>query len=98
MALPTAPVAAGSLVGSFALANHLGRRDLAVGTMLGPLAWCAVRWNADHGRGTAGALTGTYLGMFGVSHAIAKQLGAWPSVLAVSAATGVAAHLAADRR
>ena len=98
MALPTAPVAAGSLVGSVAIANHLGRRAAAVGTMLGPLAWCAARWRSEHGGATAGALTGTYLGMFGVSHPLASKTGAWPSVLAVSAATGLAAHLAADRR
>ena len=36
-------------------------------------------------------LLGTYLAAFGVSHPLAKQIGAWPSVLAVAAVTGAAA-------
>jgi hypothetical protein len=37
-------------------------------------------------------------GAFGLSHPLAKKIGAWPSVLAVSAATAAASYAAADRR
>ncbi len=44
-----------------------------------------------------GVLLGTYLGAFGVSHPLAKKLGAWPSVLTVTAAASGAAYALADR-
>ncbi|MCU1473108.1 hypothetical protein [Amnibacterium sp.] len=42
----------------------------------------------------AGTLTVAYLAAFGGSHPLAKRLGAWPSVLAVAAATAVVAAAA----
>jgi len=48
--------------------------------------------------GTARPLVATYVGAFGLSHPLAKKIGAWPSVLAVSAATAAASYAAADRR
>ena len=40
----------------------------------------------------------TYVGAFGLSHPLAKKIGSWPSVLAVSALTAAASYAAADRR
>ena len=37
-------------------------------------------------------------GAFVLSHVLAPQIGAWPSVLAVATATGLAAALLSDRR
>jgi hypothetical protein len=45
-----------------------------------------------------GALLATYLGAFGLSHPLAKKIGAWPSVLVVSAITAGASYAVADRR
>nr|WP_261575160.1 hypothetical protein [Frankia gtarii] len=44
-----------------------------------------------------GVLLGTYTAAFGAAHPLAKKLGAWPSVLAVSAAATTTTYLLADR-
>ena len=46
---------------------------------------------------TAG-LSALYIGAFGASHPLAKKIGAWPSVLTVTALTSGAAHLLSDRK
>jgi hypothetical protein len=43
-------------------------------------------------------LLATYAGAFGASHPLAKRIGAWPSVFAVSAVASGAACALADRR
>lgn len=98
MGLPTAPVAAGSMLGSYVIASRLGSNPGAVAALVGPLAWCATRWRQEQGEATAAALTLTYLAGFGGSHPLARRIGAWPAVLAATALTGAASHLAADRR
>jgi hypothetical protein len=44
-----------------------------------------------------GVLLGGYLAAFGVSHPLAKRIGAWPSVCAVAAVASGAAYAGADR-
>jgi hypothetical protein len=44
-----------------------------------------------------GVLLGTYLVAFGGSHGLAKKIGAWPSVVAVTAVAAGATYLLADR-
>lgn len=46
--------------------------------------------------GGAAALSALYLAAFGLSHPLAKRIGAWPSVLTVTAVASGAAHLASD--
>ncbi len=98
-ALPTSPVVATGLVGGYAIARFSGRRELG-GLFLGACGiWSARRWNRVGGPGLAVGLGLTYAAAFGVSHPLAKRIGAWPSVLAVTAvASGVAAALADSRR
>ncbi len=55
-------------------------------------------WARRTSPGVTGALVGVYLGAFGLSHPLAKRIGAWPSVLLVSALTSAASYVAADRR
>jgi hypothetical protein len=50
------------------------------------------------GTGRAAALTGTYLAAFGLSHPLAKKIGAWPSVYTVTAATALASLLLGRKR
>jgi hypothetical protein len=50
------------------------------------------------GAPAAVALTGVQLCAFFASHRLARTLGAWPSVLTTSLASGAAASLVADRR
>ena len=96
--LPTAPVAAGSLVAGFALARAtgvcaLGGVPLALGG-----SWCGLRWWRRAGAPVAGGLLGIYAAAFVGSHLLAKRIGAWPSVLAVAAACVGASWVFADRR
>ena len=94
----TSLLSAGSLVAGYAVASSSGVRPLGGAVLAAGGALCAREWSRQSGRGTAAALLITYLGAFGASHPLAKQIGAWPSVLTVAAATGLAAHLASDRR
>lgn len=96
--LPTAPIAGGSLIAGFALARVTGVRPLgAVPLALGG-GWCTRQWLQRGGMPTAGGLLAIYAGAFVGSHPLAKRVGAWPSVLAVSAASEGASWLLADRR
>ncbi|MCL2394273.1 MAG: hypothetical protein FWC87_06245 [Acidimicrobiaceae bacterium] len=97
-AVPTAPVAAGSLIGGYLTARFtrirpLGGVVLAIGGAL-----CTRRWQERVGTPGAVGLLLVFLGAFGLSHPLAKRIGAWPSVLAVSAAAGGAAWAVSDRR
>jgi hypothetical protein len=98
MALPTAPVAAGSLVAGYLVARETGIRPLGGAVLAAGGAWCGREWLRAAGPVAAGALGVGYLAAFGLSHPLAKRIGAWPSVLAVSGATAAAAWLVADRR
>ncbi|HEY2636307.1 MAG TPA: hypothetical protein VGI54_02880 [Solirubrobacteraceae bacterium] len=97
MRTPTAPVAAGSLVLGYVVARETGVRPLGGVVLLAGGAWCAYHWQREAGTGVAAALVGTFLVAFAGSHVLAKPLGAWPSVLLVSAATAAAAWTLADR-
>lgn len=97
MAVPTAPVAAGSLVGGYLVARFTGVRPLGGLVLAGAGAWCTREWTRRAGAPTAAALLVTYLGGFGASHPLARQVGAWPSVLSVAAASGIASWALADR-
>jgi hypothetical protein len=96
--VPTAPVAAGSLIVGYLVARETGVRPLGGVVLALGAAWCARAWIRDTGRGTTGALLALYLALFAASHPLAKQIGAWPSVLTVAAVEGAAAWTAADRR
>jgi hypothetical protein len=95
---PTAPVAAASLVGGYVVARASGRRPLGGAALVAGGAWCARRWRTRAGAPTAAGLLGVYLASFGLSHPLARRIGAWPSVLGVAAATGAASWALADRR
>jgi hypothetical protein len=95
--VPTAPIAGGSLVAGYLVARETHVRALG-GFVLGAAsAYLARRWSKEAGAPIAGALLATYLAGFGVSHPLAKRIGAWPSVLAVAAVSAGASNLLADR-
>jgi hypothetical protein len=95
---PTSPVVAAGLIGGFAIARHSGRRELGGLFLAGCGAWSARQWAQAGGPRLALGLGLTYVGAFGVSHPLAKRIGAWPSVLAVTAVAAGAAAALADRR
>jgi hypothetical protein len=98
MALPTAPIAAGSLVGGYLVARETGVRPLGGVVLAAGGALCAREWRRTAGTPAAAALLAVYLGGFGASHPLAKKIGAWPSVLTVSAISAAAAFAVSDRR
>jgi hypothetical protein len=98
MPFPTAAIAAGSLVGGYLVARETGVRPLGGAVLAAGGGWCVRRWLPVAGPLGTTALLGAYLGGFGASHPLAKRIGAWPSVLAVAGASGLAAWLVADRR
>lgn len=95
--VPTAPAVAGGLIGGFAAARYTHRRELGGVVLAGAGAWCARSWLRSSGPAVMGVLLGTYLAAFAGSHALAKKIGAWPSVLAVTAVASGAAYVLADR-
>jgi hypothetical protein len=96
--LPTAPVAAASLIVAYAVAVTTGSRPLGgLVLALGGL-WCIQAWRRRHGTRTAAMLVSVGLAAFVFSHVLALAIGAWPSVLLVSAVVAAVAWTQADAR
>jgi hypothetical protein len=89
--------AAVGLVGGFLVARRTGDRRAGGALFALAGAWCARQWGKSLGPARAVALTGLYAGAMGGSHPLAKRIGAWPSVAAVSAAVVAASELASRR-
>lgn len=92
----TWPVAAGSLVVGFAVAQGSGVRPLGGVVMVAGVAWCAPRWRRTVGIGRTGAIIGAYLVAFAGSHVIAGTVGTWPAVLLAAALAGGSALVVSD--
>jgi len=98
MRVPTAAVTPLSLIGGWQVARRTGVRPLG-GVVLAAGGVLAGReWARRTSPGVTGALVAVYLGAFGLSHPLAKRIGAWPAVLVVSAVTAATSYAAADRR
>jgi hypothetical protein len=96
--IPTAPLAAGSLIGSYAVVVATGSRPLGgIVLAVGGLC-CAGLWRRRHGTRTAVELAGIGLGAFVVSHVLALAVGAWPAVLIVAGVTAALVWMRADAR
>lgn len=94
---PTAPLVAAGLIGGFALARYTGRRELGGVVLAAAGSICGRSWLRSSGPGVMGLLLGVYAAAFGASHPLAKKIGAWPSVLAVTAVASGATYALADR-
>jgi hypothetical protein len=98
MALPTAPIVAGSLIGGYLVARETKIRPLG-GVVLAAGGVLAGReWTRKVGPAGTAALTAVYLGSFGASHPLAKKIGAWPAVLSAAGVSAAAAFVVSDRR
>ncbi|MFZ2239361.1 MAG: hypothetical protein WAV90_07415 [Gordonia amarae] len=93
---PTVPVVAAGLIGGYATARFSGKRPLG-GVVLGAAGAYATREWARQSPAVAAGLLGTYLGAFGASHPLAKKIGAWPAVFAVTAVSAGATYAATSR-
>jgi hypothetical protein len=91
---PTSPVVATGLVGGFAIARYSGRRELGGIFYAACGAWSARQWARTGGPGLTAGLGLTYVVAFGASHPLAKKIGAWPAVAAVTVVAAAAATLA----
>jgi hypothetical protein len=97
-AIPTAPVAAGSLIVGFAVAAATGSRPLGGLALLVGGLWCIREWTRRNDARTAALLACAGLLAFVASHVLALAIGAWPAVLLVAAAMGAVAWTRADAR
>jgi hypothetical protein len=93
---PTAPLAAGTFIAGYAVVAATGSRTLGGLVLLIGGAYCARVWLARHGPRTAAILLGVAFIAFVASHLLALAIGAWPSVLLVSAGMAYAAWTRAD--
>ncbi|HEY5354659.1 MAG TPA: hypothetical protein VIK57_19595 [Streptosporangiaceae bacterium] len=85
--------AALGLAGGFLVARQTGRRELGGAVFAAAGAWCARDWYRTSGPAAATGLTALYAAAMGGSHPLAKRIGAWPSVIAVTAVTVAATEL-----
>lgn len=97
MSAPTAPLVAAGLVGGFAAARYSGRRELGGVVLAAVGGVCGRSWLRSSGPGVMGLLLGVYAVAFGSSHPLAKKIGPWPAVLAVTAVASGTAYALADR-
>jgi hypothetical protein len=98
MRVPTAAITAGSLIGGWQVARRSGNRPLG-GLVLAAGGVSAGReWARRTSPAVTATLVATYVGAFGLSHPLARRIGSWPSVLAVSAVTAAVSYAVADRR
>ncbi len=94
--VPTALIAALTLVVGFAVAELTGVRAAGGVALLGGTAWCVLREarRSPWWRIAVVVLAGA--ACFAGSHVVAGTLGAWPSVLVASLALGAVAFLLLD--
>jgi hypothetical protein len=96
--IATAPLAAGGLIGAYAVAVLSGSRPLG-GIVLAAFGLaCIAIWLRRDGRRTTILLTAIGLLAFALSHLLGGLIGAWPAVLVVSAATAAACWVLSDTR
>lgn len=93
---PTAALAAGSLIGGYAVAVASGSRPLGGVVLAAGGLSCAAIWTRRHGPRTAVELTGVGLAAFALSHLLGLAIGAWPGVLSVSTATAAVVWVRSD--
>jgi hypothetical protein len=98
MPLPTAPIAAGGLVGGYLAARVTKVRPLGGAVLAAAGLVAGRRWLATAGPAGTAVLAAVYLGGFGASHPLAKRIGPWPAVLSAAGASAAASWLLADRR
>ncbi|KQB86394.1 hypothetical protein [Corynebacterium lowii] len=94
----TAAVVATGLLGGWLSARETGVRPLGGALLAAAGVWAGRSWWAKTNPATTAALSTAYVAGFGLSHPLAKKIGSWPAVLAVTGVTAGAAHLLSDKR
>jgi hypothetical protein len=94
--IPTAVVAALTLVVGFAVADLSGVRALGGVVLVAGVVWCVVRArSAGWPRVAAVAVVGALC--FALSHPLGRVIGAWPAVVVAAVVLGVATFVLVDR-
>ncbi|AEG81457.1 hypothetical protein CULC22_00936 [Corynebacterium ulcerans BR-AD22] len=94
----TSAVVASGLIGGWLTARETGIRPLGGIVLAAAGVWAGRSWWAQGGAPLTSALAATYIGAFGLSHPLAKKIGAWPAVLTVTAATATVSYALSDTR
>ena len=94
----SAAVSAFGLVGGYLVARETGIRPLGGVVLAAAGIYAGRTWQEASGPAVTAALGGTYIGAFGASHPLAKKIGAWPSIAAVTAATSGLAYALVDSK
>ncbi|GAA1475387.1 hypothetical protein P4N68_12180 [Corynebacterium felinum] len=92
----TAAVVTTGLIGGWLTARETGIRPLGGVILAAAGGWAARSWAAKGGVPLAAGLTTAYVAAFGLSHPLAKKIGAWPAVITVTAAAAGAAYILSD--
>jgi len=95
--VPTWPVAGGSLVVGFLVAELTGVRALGAVVLTAAIVWCWNAWARRRSVLVAVGLTAVYVAAFALSHVIAGAIGALVSVALVSAVVALVVFAVADR-
>lgn len=97
MRIPPSLLAAVGLVAGFAVARATHRREIGGAVFAGAGVLAARGWWQQAGPAGAISLSALYAGAMGGSHPLARRIGAWPSVLVVTAVTVAASELLVPR-
>lgn len=95
--IPTSALVTVGLIGGYGMARLTGVRPLGGAVLFAAGAAAAHNWWRKSGPITTATLSTSYLLGFGLSHPLAKKIGAWPSVFAVTGVNAAAAWALADR-
>src|SRR6478735_9219022 len=98
MAVPTAPVVAGSLIGGYLVARETNNRQLGGVVLSAGGAIAGRQWRRNAGPIGFTVLNGIYYGSFALSHPLAKKIGAWPAVFTAAGVSAAAAWAMSDRK
>ncbi|MCC3289898.1 MULTISPECIES: hypothetical protein [unclassified Arthrobacter] len=98
MSLLTPLITSAGLIGGYQTARSTGNRQLGGAVLAAAGAGAFALWKRDAGTGTAAALTAGYVAAFGLSHPLAKKMGAWPAVYTVTGAVAAASLVFGRRR
>jgi hypothetical protein len=94
--VPTAPIAAGIFLASWAVVASTGSRPAGGVLLAAGGAWCIREWRRRNGSRTAAELGGLCLVGFIASHVLGLAVGAWPAVALVAAVCAAAIWVRAD--
>jgi hypothetical protein len=96
--VPTALIAAAGLIAGFGVAVGTGSRPLGGVVLAACGLACMAVWARRDGTRVTVTLTVTGLVAFAVSHLLGRVIGAWPSVIVVSAVTAALCWWLSDSR